>query len=46
VRYKINKIKELIAIDFTDISQLSNLFISYSINKYLEYEKADRAEIK
>lgn len=35
VRYKINKIKELTSIDFTDILNILNMLISYRICQYL-----------
>lgn len=41
VRYKINKIKEITSIDFTDILSLLNILISYRINQYLDSVKGD-----
>lgn len=35
VRYKINKIKELTSLDFTDILDISNILVSYRISQYL-----------
>ncbi len=45
VRYKINRITELIHIDFSNIREISNIFISFRISKYLETEKGCDASL-
>lgn len=36
VRYRMDKIQELVPIDFSNIAEISNVFISYRIMNYLE----------